>query len=93
MIGKCHRKCIICVSKTGCGFRIEEFDKEVSKNTLFKNFNTFSLTFFLKMPYIISVPAGTIDARPAEQCVRHFFCKAPTLCYSAIGGFTELPNG
>jgi len=45
------------------------------------------------MPYIISVPAGTIDARPAEQRVRHFFCKAPTGYYSAIGGFTELPNG
>ena len=25
-----------------------------------------------KIPYYINVPASTIDACPAEQCVRHF---------------------
>ena len=29
---------------------------------------------FTKIPYFINVPASAIDACPAEQCVRHFFC-------------------
>jgi hypothetical protein len=35
------------------------------------------LTFPQKYPYNIVLPAGAIDARSAEQCVRHFFCKFP----------------
>ena len=44
----------------------------------------------------VYLPAGTIDARSAEQRVRHFFCKAPagcqasTGCHTAIGGFGVL---
>jgi len=30
-----------------------------------------------KIPYFINVPVSAIDACPAEQCVRHFFCLPP----------------